>query len=304
MPHRRSLPGRSSFLVVSVRLCYKWFSERIAIFKVCVLASGSSGNATLVSTGRTRLLIDAGLSLRDIRQRLEQIGERAEHLNAILISHEHSDHVAGLPRLARKLRLPVYITERTGRAIDWGEAPPLLEHFQAGSRFPIGDIEIASFTVPHDAADPVGFCLRAGGVQFALVTDLGYITDSIRYHLRGSDLLLLESNHDLEMLKVGPYPWSVKQRVMSRLGHLSNDSACDFIREDFDISAGTLILGHLSENNNHPEIVRIMAAQALADRGAATRLVIAQQKKPTEVFTFNESHDSTLYAPCHGAHLE
>ena len=133
---------------------------------------------------------------------------------------------------------------------------------QAGGRISIGDIEIDSFTVPHDAIDPVGFTLRAEGVRIGIVTDLGYVTDSIKVHLRGVDVLLLEANHDLEMLKVGPYPWSVKQRVMGRKGHLSNEVACNFIRKDLDTSVHMLILGHLSENNNHPEIVRSMAARS------------------------------------------
>lgn len=237
------------------------------------------------------MLVDAGLSVRDTFARLATIGEDAERIDAIVITHEHTDHVGGLPRLARKYHarkrtVPVYVTERTSRQIDWGETKVHVEHFQAGASFTVGDIEIDSFTIPHDAVDPVGFCLRAQGVKFGIATDLGYITDSIRHHLRGCDLLLLESNHDLDMLKVGPYPWSVKQRVMSRVGHLSNMSACDFIARDFDRRAATLILGHLSEHNNHPEIVRLMAEGALAARGVRTRLEIAQQSIPTETFVF------------------
>jgi phosphoribosyl 1,2-cyclic phosphodiesterase len=213
-------------------------------------------------------------------------GESIENLTAIVLTHEHSDHMAGVARLVRKHRIPVYTTPITARAIDWEESNPALEQFQAGASFSIGDLEIDSFTIPHDAADPVGFCLRAQGLKFALATDLGYITDSIRYHLRRATLLLLESNHDLEMLKVGPYPWSLKQRVMSRVGHLSNLGACDFIERDFDGGAATLILGHLSEQNNHPEIVRLMADQSLMQKGFGTRLVVANQKTPTEAFVF------------------
>lgn len=239
-----------------------------------------------MATDSTRVLVDAGLSFKETRARLEAVGESAERLDAVVITHEHCDHVAGLPRLARKLQIAIYMTRLTAPSIDWGETEPRLEMFQAGSRFQIGDIEIESFTIPHDALDPVGFCLQAGGVRIGVATDLGYITDSIRFHLREMDLLLLESNHDLEMLKVGPYPWSVKQRVMSRVGHLSNESACEFIERDFDGAARTVVLGHLSESNNHPAIVRLMAQEALDRRGAASRLVIAEQKKPTELFTF------------------
>ena len=249
-----------------------------------MLASGSSGNSTFVATERTRILIDDGLSFRELSSRLASIGETTQKLDAVLVSHEHSDHVSGLPLLLRKVRIPVYLTELTAPAIAWNDCVPCVEAFQAGCRFSIGDLEVDSFTVPHDATDPVAFAFRAAGVKVALVTDLGYIPESIKYHLRGTDLLVLESNHDLEMLKVGPYPWSVKQRVMGRKGHLSNDVVSDFIRRDLDPSTSTLVLGHLSENNNHPELVRLVARQALDGRSLCTRLVIAGQKQPTEVF--------------------
>lgn len=239
-----------------------------------------------MATERTRLLVDAGLSFRETCKRLASIGEDATKLDAILITHEHSDHVGGLARIAKKLNIPVYISWLTAPAIDWAGYDPKLELFQAGTTLAIGDIEIDSFTIPHDAVDPVGFCLRSQGIKFGVATDLGYVTESIRRHLRGANLLLFESNHDLEMLKVGPYPWAVKQRVMSRVGHLSNDSACDFILRDFESSAAALILGHLSAHNNHPEIARMGARQALERRGLDTKLVIAQQSTPTEVFTF------------------
>jgi phosphoribosyl 1,2-cyclic phosphodiesterase len=258
----------------------------LVIVKICVLASGSSGNATLFSTGRTRVLVDAGLSMRETARRLEAAGETLDSIDAILVTHEHSDHVAGLARLARRLKKPVYLTRLTAPVIDWGAVPPAIEPFQAGAAFTIGDIEVSSFTIPHDAIDPVGFSLRSQGIKFSIATDFGYVTESIRYHLRGSHLMLLESNHDLDMLKVGPYPWPVKQRVMSRVGHLSNHHACEFIENDIDPSTGCLILGHLSEHNNHPEIVRMMAMQSLERRGIAPRLVIAEQKKPTETFLF------------------
>jgi len=234
------------------------------------------------------VLVDAGLSKRDVLARLAAIGESAESLDAILISHEHSDHVSGLVALARQLDIPVYITRLTAPSIPWGEYTPKLDCFQAGASFTIGDLDIDSFTVPHDAIDPVGFCFRAHGIKVGVVTDLGYVPDSIKFHLRGADLLILESNHDLEMLKVGPYPWSVKQRVMGRKGHLSNEVVSDFIWRDLDSSVSTLVLGHLSEHNNHPEIVRSMAERALdrARRSLFTRLVVAEPKGQTEVFTY------------------
>jgi phosphoribosyl 1,2-cyclic phosphodiesterase len=268
--------------------CYKGTQGESEIVKFCVLASGSSGNVALVATERTRILVDAGLSVRELERRLAAIGERADSFDAILITHEHSDHVGGLMRLARKLRCktPIFVSRLTCPLIDWESMSPPVERFQAGSGWTIGDIRVESFTIPHDAIDPVGFRFCAEGVQVAIATDLGYMTESAKYRLQGCQALLLESNHDIEMLKVGPYPWAVKQRVMGRNGHLSNHVVCDYLENDFDPGTQTLILGHLSEHNNHPEIVRIGAAQALEQRGLATRLVVAEQSQPTEVFRF------------------
>jgi len=267
-------------------------SGEIDIVKICSLASGSNGNATWIATDRVRILVDAGLSRKETLERLRRAGEPADRIDAILITHEHIDHVAGILPLARgayqekKADVPVYMTPITARAIDWAEYTPKLEHFQAGTSFVIGDVEIFSFTIPHDALDPVGFTLKTQGIKIGVVTDLGYIPESVKVHLRNCDVLLLESNHDLEMLKVGPYPWSVKQRVMGRNGHLSNDVACDFIQNELNTTTSTLILGHLSEHNNHPAIVRLVADQALAGRALFTRLVIAEASQPTEVFCY------------------
>lgn len=252
-----------------------------------MLASGSSGNASLLATENTRILVDAGLSMREISKRLAAIGESISALDAILITHEHSDHISALPVLARRLKKPCYLTHLTAPAIDWGESAPLaLEPFQAGAAFPIGDIEVQSFSIPHDARDPVGFCFTAQGIRFGIATDLGYVPESVKFHLRRADLLLLEANHDLDMLKVGPYPWSVKQRVMSRHGHLSNLSMSEYLLENLESSTAHLVLGHLSEQNNHPEIVRLIATQSLETRGFSTTLSIAAQRHPSEVFQF------------------
>jgi phosphoribosyl 1,2-cyclic phosphodiesterase len=248
-----------------------------------------------VSTGRTRILIDAGLSRRELARRLAAVGEDIDQLDAVLVTHEHCDHVAGLAALARKAprRLPIYVTKGCAESLDWGEAgetrpdwQPTLEIFQAGTRFPVGDFEVASFTIPHDAMDPVGYTVEAEGIKIALATDLGYVTDSLRVHLRGSTVVVLESNHDLEMLRVGPYPWPVKQRVMSRRGHLSNEVAAEFLAQDLDNSVQTVILGHISEHNNHPELVRQQGAKGLRDRTLFTRLVVAEPGEQSEVFVY------------------
>jgi phosphoribosyl 1,2-cyclic phosphodiesterase len=241
-----------------------------------VLASGSRGNSAVVATSSTRILVDAGLSGRETFKRLRALaeqtpGERVNEISAILITHEHSDHVAGLKRLAGKMKVPVFMTAPTHHA--WNRAMrdeegmlpelPKSEHFSAGRGFRIGDIDVMPFTIPHDAIDPVGFTFRAEGVKIGFATDLGYMPTNVRNHLRGCTVLVMESNHDVEMLRAGPYPWSVKQRVMSRVGHLSNDALAEFFTNDYDGAAEYLVLAHLSEQNNHPELARSTAEKAL-----------------------------------------
>jgi phosphoribosyl 1,2-cyclic phosphodiesterase len=262
-----------------------------------ILASGSRGNCAVVASATTRILVDAGISCREIFKRLKALAQASpenaakDHdphlLSAVLITHEHSDHVYGLATLAKKLRIPIFMTGATHQA--WaramrdesGERPQLesLERFESGHSFQIGDIAVKPFTIPHDAADPVGFTFRAEGIKIGMATDLGYLPMSVRDHLRGCDVLVLESNHDVEMLRVGPYPWSVKQRVMSRVGHLSNQSLADFFANGYDNSAAFVVLAHLSELNNHPEIARREAEKALALRGSLfrNRVLLAAQ---------------------------
>jgi phosphoribosyl 1,2-cyclic phosphodiesterase len=438
-----------------------------------VLASGSKGNCTVVSGGRTRILVDCGLSCRELFRRMRLAGEEPETLDAIVITHEHSDHIGGLAVTARKLGIPVYFTEGTHRAWmrwltprrqmtyaqwleqcrkqaaerqaeadaaqDEGEpdeadlveaeesseecggrgsrfptlapekkrkdgarvdepvntqsasetveaqgesepdesdlveaeeasdeqggrgsrfptlapdhpsdedlslhpseqkslagdpespgtpvkrkdgaradepvntqsasetveaqgesepAPakdptwlPAVEYFQAGRPFEIGDIAISPFTIPHDAADPVGFVFRAEGVRMGFATDLGYIPPNVKAQLKDLDLLLLESNHDLEMLRDGPYPWAVKQRVLSRVGHLSNEAAAEFLENEYDGQAAYVILAHLSESNNLPELARVTAERALNGRASllANRLLLAAQHEPLSAIYF------------------
>jgi len=330
-----------------------------------VLASGSKGNSTVIASATTRILVDAGLSCRELLRRMELAGEDPAALNAILITHEHLDHVSGLAVLARRLKIPVFFTEGTHRAwvrmltprttmsyakwleqmqrekearavatanehapahtvlalmpagisaavepgdsavdglsaADAGEvlmeAPepepcepletiakvkadpaflPAVEYFQAGQDFCIGDI-----------ADPCGFVFHARheSIRMAVATDLGYVPPNVKQALKGVDVLLLESNHDLEMLKDGPYPWSVKQRVLSRVGHLSNHACAEFLLRDYDGGAHTIVLGHLSEQNNLPELARLAAEQAIGNRMTllGNRVVLAAQDSPLE----------------------
>jgi phosphoribosyl 1,2-cyclic phosphodiesterase len=165
---------------------------------------------------------------------------------------------------------------------------PTVEYFKAGEPFQIGDIAVSPFTIPHDAIDPVGFVFQAEGVRMALATDLGYIPPNVKAQLRGVDLLMLESNHDLEMLRDGPYPWQIKQRVLSRVGHLSNDAAAEFLEASYDGQATYVILGHISESNNLPDLARVTAERALVNRASllANRLMLAGQHEPLAPISF------------------
>jgi phosphoribosyl 1,2-cyclic phosphodiesterase len=259
---------------------------------ITVLGSGSRGNCTAVSSSRTTLLVDAGFSCREICNRLHASGMDPAQVNGLVVSHEHSDHISAVDVLARRLKIPVYMTEATYAG--WrrymkrnGCSAPKLERieiFRAGTSFAVGDITVAPFTIPHDAEDPVGFAFRAEGLKLGVVTDLGYMPRSVVEHLRGAQVLMIESNHDLEMLRGGPYPWSVKQRVMSRVGHLSNEALAQFFTSDYDGGAAYLILAHLSEQNNHPEIARQSAQQALGTRGKLLQnsLLLASQARPLQ----------------------
>jgi phosphoribosyl 1,2-cyclic phosphodiesterase len=284
-------------------------------------------------------------------------GEEPQTLDAIIVTHEHLDHIGGLAVTARKLGIPVYFTQATHRAwmrwitprrhmtyAQWVEqcrqqaaarqaealaaasececdepeadtvagpvtaneqngasgrniaaesTPdpawlPSVQYFEAGRPFQIGDITVSPFTIPHDAADPVGFVFHAEGVRMALATDLGYIPPNVKAQLKSVDLLFLESNHDLEMLRDGPYPWSVKQRVLSRVGHLSNEAAADFLETTYDGHAAYVILGHLSESNNLPDLARVAAERALSGRPSLlpNRLMLAAQHEPLQPISF------------------
>jgi phosphoribosyl 1,2-cyclic phosphodiesterase len=269
---------------------------RIA-FRISILASGSTGNCALLETGHTTLLIDAGLGKKEMLRRFEALGRsQPARVDAILVTHEHSDHSTGIAQLARLFNCPAYLTQLTHSEIlkMYPEGPvqkmERVQHIQAGERFEIGDIEINPFAIPHDAADPVGYAFRCNGVKVAIVTDLGYMPELVKHYLREADFLILESNHDLDMLKVGPYPWFIKQRVMSRTGHLSNTVVSEFLAdtEVFDGHARHLVLAHLSEQNNNPDLARLSAEEALSRRpqdfAYRGTLHIASQRTPLGPF--------------------
>jgi len=252
---------------------------------VSVLGSGSRGNATFVKTDGVRLLIDAGISRKEIAKRLESIGEDPDGIDAVLITHEHNDHSCGLKTIVKDLPVQVFATWGTIRALhveDYELNGSSIVPVPPGIPFAMNDAEITPFSVPHDAAEPVAFNVTSGGVKVTQLTDVGHLPDHVSDRLRGSHVLILESNHDLEMLRVGPYPWSLKQRLMGRYGHLSNTAVARFIREQYDGEADHVVLAHLSSKNNHPEIARQEAAVALRDRGmSGVHLTITSQDEPT-----------------------
>jgi phosphoribosyl 1,2-cyclic phosphodiesterase len=224
--------------------------------------------------------------------RLAAVDVSLGRLDGILISHEHTDHCNGLPHVLATWRAPLLVTEATLEALRQILPERLdkrldrVETIHSGQHFTVGDIEVHAFAIPHDAADPIGFTFQTNGTKLGFVTDLGYMPELVKHHLRDCDALVLESNHDLDMLKVGPYPWMVKQRVLSRTGHLSNHAVGEYLCDPggFDARACYLVLAHLSEQNNHPELARISAEEALSRRPLECafrgELLVASQHVP------------------------
>lgn len=236
------------------------------------------------------MLVDAGLSGQGILSRFAAAGLSPERLQALVISHEHRDHTLGVGVLARRLKLPVYVTQRTHQALNGclngGEE---VVYFNSGEPFRIGDLTLAPFSVPHDAADPVGFTIHYGSRKVALATDLGYVTHLVRERLRGADLILLESNYDPDLLQGGPYPWPLKKRVMSRQGHLSNKDAAALLKELVHPQLEHVILGHLSKTNNYRELVEAETQAALASvRSCSTSFTVVPQGEIGPVFSLGE----------------
>jgi phosphoribosyl 1,2-cyclic phosphodiesterase len=248
--------------------------------RFAVLGSGSKGNCLYVESGGTAILIDAGFSGKEITRRLAQIDRRPEQVTAILLTHEHNDHIAGAGVLSRSLSIPVYANHGTalggeakmGRLHAWRE-------FASGDRFEFAGLHLHSFAISHDASDPVGFVASDGHCQIACCTDTGYATNLIRARLTGCQALVLEFNHDPDMLKNGPYPLELQQRIRSRRGHLANAKAGELLRELVHDRLRYVLTAHLSETNNAPELALAAARQALGD-GWDGGLFAARQDQP------------------------
>ncbi|MBP9663098.1 MAG: MBL fold metallo-hydrolase [Pyrinomonadaceae bacterium] len=267
-----------------------------------VLGSGSTGNCVLISSETTNVLVDAGLSAREIMRRLAEVGVPHDRLDGVLVTHEHGDHVGGLRVLMGSLRCPVYISSSTedayyetragGRNGD-SESSKRRAAFdgrtveiESHREFRIGDIDFQPFGVPHDAVDNFGFVARRNGIKVATLMDFGHIDDTIRANLNGCDAVVIESNHSRDMLRAcSLYTWDLKQRIMSHTGHLSNEDLSDWLTADFDGAARHIVLAHLSQRANEPHLAKINAEIALQMRGplfkAETTVSISQPKQPT-----------------------
>jgi len=268
--------------------------------KLTVLGSGSTGNAVLFVANGTRVLVDAGLSAREIVRRMNQVGEDPNSLEGILITHEHCDHAGGLRVLMKDLACPVFMSAKTREAYICerrnvaGDEPrrradalgDRVIEIDSGRDFRIGEIDFHPFTVPHDAVDNFGFTARHGGAKVATVMDFGHITTLITEQLRGCAAIVIESNHSRDMLKtVEVYPWELKQRILSRLGHLSNEDVAEWLIDGFDGQARHIVLAHLSQRANNPYLAKITAESALLERSPLfardTQITLSFPKEPT-----------------------
>ncbi|MCB0318311.1 MAG: MBL fold metallo-hydrolase [Bdellovibrionales bacterium] len=222
-----------------------------------VLSSGSKANCTFLEAGNTRILIDCGLSAKQTELRLTSLGINPASIDAIILTHEHSDHIRGLSVFSRKWKTPIYANQATANFLKNVFA---VENFESNSKFSLGSLLISSFSIIHDAHDPVAFCIESEGLKFSHATDLGKVTPQVRDALYFSNALVLESNHDVEMLETCFYPWEVKQRISSNYGHLSNEQAGELLRDIYHPELLHLVLGHISENSNtHTQVIETVS---------------------------------------------
>jgi phosphoribosyl 1,2-cyclic phosphodiesterase len=240
-----------------------------------------------LETASNKILIDAGFNGAEISRRLAKIDQRPEDLTAVLITHEHIDHIRGAGVIARKYRTPIYLnpdTYQASKAI-LGNIPQI-EYFSAGRPFPLHDLTVEPFSLPHDSYDPVGFNFYMGHIKISVALDLGYVTKLVQDRLRGAQLIILESNHDPEMLKIGPYPWPLKQRISSKLGHLSNAVSSSLLADIAHNQLAGVILAHLSQVNNDPTLARVTAENALTSY--SPEVIVSCQDKPTALITLGD----------------
>lgn len=254
------------------------------IFSFSVLSSGSGGNSIYVESGVSRILLDAGLSVKELTLRLSSIGRKPEDLDAVFLTHEHTDHVRGAGPLARRHNLPLYSTEGTLRRIGPRIGTlPRWEPLRSGRSVIVGDLCVEPYTTPHDAQEPVAFLVHHDSLKLAVATDLGHVTPLVRQRLKGAHALLVESNHDLDLLVDGPYSHSLKQRIRSDVGHLSNEACGELLASVVHRDLRRVVLMHMSETNNRPQLVEAMARQVLSGTNVQTQ--IALQDRATSLIS-------------------
>ena len=246
--------------------------------KICSLASGSKGNCLYLESGDSRVLVDAGLSLRETLLRMETVGIDASTVHAVLVTHEHIDHIRSAGSFARKFNVPVFVSHKVCATADKYFKKTQVREFEAGSAFTFRDVRIDPVPITHDSCDPVGFVVESREGRSASVTDLGIVTRLVTEKLRGCRFINLESNHDVDMLMNGPYPWVLKQRIKSRHGHISNDESLELLHELAHGGLEVLVMAHLSEVNNHPEHVVRTTRAFLSDQNlCAPHIIIGDQ---------------------------
>lgn len=247
-----------------------------------LLGSGSKGNALLVSSPGARILVDNGFSFKRLQERVAQARSTLEGLDAVFVTHEHGDHVGGLGVLSRKVDVPIYLTEATYESLPTSVgALRRVELFEAGDRVTVGDMTLASFTVSHDAIDPVGYAITSGRAKLGLATDLGHVPHLVKKRLEGSHALIIEANHCPRMLRDGPYPVALQQRIRSKHGHLSNSDMSSLLAHLMHDKLHTVILAHVSDENNSRRQAHDMARAVLKDHPA--QLLVARQDQPTRL---------------------
>jgi phosphoribosyl 1,2-cyclic phosphodiesterase len=238
-----------------------------------ILSSGSTGNATLIEHGEWRVLLDAGLSAKRIEQLLAERGVAPEGIKGILVTHEHSDHVKGLGAMARKYKLPVYANMNTWNELDRAVGDLSDDQrvaFKTGDVLSFGELNVESFPISHDAAEPVAYNFQVGNVKLSIATDIGYMSPIVREKIRDANVLVLESNHDVDMLRVGKYPWNIKRRILSDVGHLSNDAAGEALCELVSERTKRVYLAHLSRDHNQLDLAKLTVNSILSESGVST----------------------------------
>ncbi|GJL78977.1 MAG: MBL fold metallo-hydrolase [Nitrospinaceae bacterium] len=256
--------------------------------KVCVLSSGSSGNSVYIETEHQKILLDAGLSEKKLSARLASIDRKAGDLDAVFVTHEHSDHVKGVGPLVRKHNVPLYATEGTYRKIQNRVGRiPVWNPIRSEEPVAIGEMVVEPYATPHDAEESVAFIIRHGDTKIGHATDLGKVTPFVHKKLQKSTALLVEANHDVDMLNAGPYSWPLKQRIKSDVGHLSNEACGELLAQANHDGLRWVVLMHLSETNNLPEIAALTAKQALGEMSPHLQMVLARQNQTTELISID-----------------